>query len=303
MKIKPVLNTPTPKYPDKYNEEIRHILVAAKPHRWLGTSLISALSVSIALGLSGCTGDSVNRNDGQLSNGTDVQSPLITNGSDNYVLMGDPVPVYTPTPLESIFIPLFEHGPGTGGIGCVAIVAPVFMSEEEAVAILSAAFADAGIILGQSDDTLYNINLPVTNVDGVPVDPDMIIQGDLVPSGKLEEFNFPVVFISRNDIWDWHQDLDDGPRISWSKFNVINAARTLAENNSGIVVFYDPIAGIVDYNEMRHLEREDGESDEDFNRRWLLKVHELEEAARSESEKMLRQQVEAFIAWLADGGF
>ena len=303
MKIKPVLNTSTPKYPDKYNEEIRRILTAAKPHRWLGTSLISALSVSIALGLSGCNGDGNNRNDGQVSNGTAVQSPLITNGPGNYVLMGDPVPVYTPNPLENIFIPLFEFGPGTGGIGCEAIVAPVFMSEEEAVAVLSAAFADAGIILGKSNDTLHGINLPVTNIDGVPVDPDAITQGVLVPAGKLEVFNFPVVFISIRDIKNWHQDIDDQPRASWTSYNVINAARTLAENNSGIVVFYDPIAGFVDYNEIQHIDREDGESDNDFNARWLLNMQEHEQAARDESTMMLRQQVEAFIAWLVDGGF
>jgi len=84
-------------------------------------------------------------------------------------------------------------------------------------------------------------------------------------------------------IRNWHQNLVGEPIIAGTSYNIINAARTLAENNPGIVVFYDPIAGYVDYTEMRH--------------------EELAQAARDESEKMLRKQVEAFIAWLVDGGF
>ena len=295
MKITPVKDAETPKYPDKYNEEIRRIVASAKPYRWVGTPLIGALSVAVALGLSGCAPEEY------AIQG--ISTPVPTKYEENHVLLGDIQPVYIPPLLESIFIPLFEYGEGTGGIGCVAIVAPVFLSEEEAFAILSAAFADADISLERENISLENINLPVTNIDGEKVDPRATRIGDLTPTGRLYEFNLPVTFVSTREVSNWHQEIGDGPWVSFSSFDVKGAARTLAENNPGILVFYDPIAGVINYDELWELEREDGESDEDYNARWYEKERELVQAARAESEELLRRQVEAFLQWLADGGF
>ena len=303
MKIKPVSDAPTPMYPDKHNEEIRRILAAAKPHRWVGTPLIGALTAVIALGLSGC--DFVSRVD-NAANGTLTPSPQMSERPTDFynITMGTPASIFAPNYEDIMFVPLFEYGVGTGSVGCVAVIAPVFLSEEEAFAILSAAFADAGITMWQGGSTLRSINLPVTNVQGRAVEPNATLQGHLAPTGRLEGYNLPVAFVSTRDVRNWHQDIvSDEPILSMTRFNVIRAARTLAENNPRLVVFYDPIEGKLDYRELWALKRESGESDEDFYARRSALKKELEQAARTESEEMLRRQIDAFIAWLADWRF
>jgi len=219
----------------------------------------------------------------------------------------DPDPgdtAYTLDPLQfASLIPLFEFGEGTGGIGCVAIVAPVFMSEEEAFAVLSATFEEAGLTLHRSFRAIENVNVPVTNVDGERVDPDTTVSGYIRLSGLLEEPDLPVVFVSRWHVSNWHKDIDGGPRLSFNSFDVKGAAKTLAENNPGIAVFYDPVAGRINYDSLWVITREPGESDRSYENRINERLEELSMAALAESEQMLRLQAEAFVAWLGDGGF
>ena len=294
MTIKPVLHVSPPKYPDKYGKEMRDVLTGARPWRWQYTPLIGVLSATIALGLSGCvTGqDAPDR--------VPLQSPPI-----HGEMPGDPsdqLPIEDSALLATL-IPLFEYGEGTGSIGCMAIVAPVFMSEEEAFAILRAAFDEAGLTLGYEADKLLSVNLPLTNIDGEPVDSDATVRGYLVPDGVLAAHDLPVVFVSAGDVFDWHKPIDIGPILSFSSYNVRQAAKTLADNNPGLLVFYDPIATEIDYSEIWDIEQLDGESNEAYFARVDALRDEKMQAAQAESERYLRMQVEAFIAWLGDEGF
>lgn len=296
MKIKPIESTSTPKYPDKYNEEIRQVLMSTQPNRWLGTPLAAGvLSAAVALSLSGCTL-------GYTTDGAPMPSPPapveIPSDIDNNFILGAPMPAQI-LPYDSL-IPLFEYGEGTGAIGCVSIAAPVFMSEEEAFAVLSATFSEAGLILSQKAVTLKNINLPVTNMYelGGEEGPYETKQGDLTPDGLLE-YDLPVIFISTKDVESWHKDT--GMISTVSTYKVKKTAQTLAENNPHLVVFYDPIAGL-DYSKLLTLERKDGESDESYYLRRSAAEQEEANVARTESERLLRLQAETFIAWLADGG-
>ena len=56
MKIKPVLNSVKPKYPDKYEIELNKALLYYRPHRWLQKPLVGlSLTALLAAGLtSGC---------------------------------------------------------------------------------------------------------------------------------------------------------------------------------------------------------------------------------------------------------
>jgi len=57
----------------------------------------------------------------------------------------------TPEPANFINVaPLFVHGAGTGSIGCEMIVPPVFMSEQEALAIIRSISEAAGLNLSAS---------------------------------------------------------------------------------------------------------------------------------------------------------
>lgn len=296
MKLKPVEIATAPKYPDKYNKEVRRALQSAKPYRWRGTSLAAVgLSTLVVLSLSGCTL-------GYTTDGLPIQSPtasvVIPGDMNQYVTLGTPVPSLT-VPYGSM-IPLFEYGEGTGAIGCVSIAAPVFMSEEEAFAILSAAFAEAGLTLSQEAKTLEGANLPITNIYESEDEERhyATAQEDIVPDGLLGD-DLPVIFVSTADVASWHKDT--GMMSSVSSYDVKKAAQTLAEANPNLVVFYDPIAQ-VDYEKLWALEREDGESDEAYYARRSAVEQEESNIARTESERLLRSQAEAFIAWLEDGG-
>lgn len=302
MKIKPVTTELKPNYPDKYNDEVRRILTASKPMRWVGTPIAGVLSAAVALGLVGCSGEQTGIHGSELPGGKihgETYTPKIT----QHIIAGD-IPIPSHYMFQGTYIPLFEFGDGTGSIGCVAIVAPVFMTEEEAFEIISAAFAEAGLHINRHSGVLNNMNIPVTNTNGFggsEVTGETIVKGTLQPDGLLTSHELPVEFVSNTDVSDWHRD-DGGPFISVSLYDMKQAAQTLAENNPGIIVFYDPVGGSVNYEIAWRLEREEGENDESFNTRVNEMMMEQRRNASAESEQLLRQQVEAFIAWLFDMG-
>jgi len=295
MKIKPVIEATTPNYPDKYNENIKRILNASKPNRWIGTPLIGVLSAAVTLGLGGCA-DPRDSEDNGANNPIAILTPSVT--PTQHVLMGD-VPAPTNYQYQGTYIPLFEFGEGTGSIACVAVTAPAFMSEEEAFAIIAAAFSEAGLLMTHYPGNIKDMTLPVTNLFGEDVE-NKTVQGTLTPDGKLTSYDLPVAFVSTNDVHKWHKELGDGPYVSSSSFYIKQAAQTLAENNAGLVVFYDPAAGMIDGEKWWGLEREANESDESFSARADAVREEVIKSALAESEKLLRQQVEAFITWLFD---
>ena len=195
-------------------------------------------------------------------------------------------------------IPLFEYGEGTGAIGCVSITSPVFLSEEEAFAIIYAAFAEAGLDLRQGGETLNGVNLPITDAldQGDPNGRYSTTQGSMIPDGMLDAYGLPVAFVSTRDVADWYDNTGMGASVS--SYNTRKTARTLAENNPYLAVFYDPVSS-VDYNKVWELEQEAGESDEDFQARWEAMEQEISQESQTESARLLRLQVDAFIEWLA----
>jgi len=300
MKIKPVIATTIPKYPDKYDKDIKNILVSSKPNRWIGTPLVGLLSAAVTFSLGGCAGEQLNPHEPGAP-GTVISNPAVI--PTEHILMGD-----VPSPYQEIFtgtyIPLFEFGDGTGGIGCMAITAPVFMTEEEAFEVIAAAFAESGLYLSQHASHRPDVNFPVTNIDGDEVDRNKTVQGDLRGDEimLLLTHDLTVKFVSKDDVIRWKEDDDGTPRVSFSSFNIKQAAMTLAENNTAMVVFYDPVANMVDYSITYDIEQEDGESDDAFFARLDAIREELQKKALAESEQVLRKQVDAFIAWLFQMG-
>jgi hypothetical protein len=284
-----------------YDKDIKNILISSKPSRWIGTPLAGLLTAAVTFSLSGCAGEDLTPQ-GSENPGTAILTPAVT--PTVHILMGD-----VPSPYQEIFqgtyIPFFEFGDGTGGIGCMAITAPVFMTEEEAFEVIAAAFAESGLYLDKPSGYRPDVNLPVTNIDGEEVDRNKTVQGTLESDEmfKLWTHDLTVKFVSVTDVINWREDPDATPTISFSTFNIKQTAETLAENNTAMVVFYDPVAGMVDYLAItRDIEREAGESDEAFYDRLDAIREDAHREALAESEQMLRKQVEAFIAWLFQMG-
>jgi len=88
---------------------------------------------------------------------------------------------------------------------------------------------------------------------------------------------------------------------SVSSYNMKKAAQVLADNNSGLLVFYDPSAQ-PDAEGLWELKQEEGESDEAYHARWDAIRSDAEQTARAESEQLLRAQAEAFLQWLRAEG-
>jgi len=260
MEIQPVETAFTPEYPDKYEKEAQQTLAKSLPRRWISAPLaVGLLSAALALGTSGCGEE----------------------GPFTFTTLG--VPLQVPSGLRSLplderiippglVIPLFEYGAGTGSIGCDSVASPVFMSEEEAFAILAATFAEAGLTLSSTDITLKNVSIPATNPRRA--------RGNLSVDGVLElGEGIPVEFVSTKDVENWQVSLSLGSTVQ--TYDLIGAARTLAENNPGLVVFYDPAVYFSAYsNGFIHDQRE----------------------AREQAEALLREQALAFIDWLTING-
>lgn len=298
MIIKPVERVPAPGYPDRYAQETRQILALSRPRRWIGAPLaVVLLSATVAMGLSGCAEPLA-----PLGSPTPVSSPAVgatdVPGGTDYITMGDmQAPFDSFGALDETFIPLFEYGEGIGAIGCMSITAPVFMSEEEAFAILSAVFAEAGLDIEREPLPLQDPTIPVTNL--FPTgneDNSATKRGDLDADGLLKFMEYlPVEFVSAKDVETWHEDTGEWGSVS--NYNIRDAAQTLAENNPGLIVFYDPVA-LPDMEKLRNLERKEGESDEDYQARHEAVRTEEENEARAQSELLLREQAQALVEWL-----
>jgi len=255
MNIEPVESLPTPEYPDKYSDEIHDLLATTYPRRWVAKSLVvGALTVTAALSLGSC---------GILGK---------TNSADD---------------LQNRYLPIFEYGDGIGSIGCMAIAAPVFLSEEEAFVIMQAAFAEAGLTYKNKTLSLKNATRPV--VDKYSHQDDYITEnkrGTLKADGVLElGKGTPVVFVSIIELDAWQRI--GGGYSTASTYRFKEAAQELANNNPGLIVFYDPVVHI--YNPVSIF---GNLGDPGFI--WA----ETAEKAQAKSESLLHQQVLAFIEWL-----
>ena len=297
MDIEPVEATPRPEYPDKYAKETRHLLIAARPHRWAAAPLlVGALSATVALGLGGCS-ELFNLSTGP----TQTSIPSQTHSDASGSLENIRIDMNTSIPPGTV-IPLFRYGEGTGAIGCIMVAAPVFLSEEEAFAILAAAFDEAGLTLDENAFSLDNAMLPAP--DRFSFDESEIIsttQGKLSVDGVLKlNQGVPVEFVSIYDMEDWQKKIESSSTVSMSSsvsvYRFLDTAQVLAENNPGLIVFYDP-AVFSDF-EFGSMEKKFLESDEAFQERRMLALEQAKQEAQARSEQLLRDQAVAFIKWL-----
>lgn len=313
MKIEPVEQLSPPDYPDKYAEETKQALSAARPARWLAAPLVvGLLSATVTIGLSGCD-DYVTMGDPTTvtnaataaimhslseiaqteatsvtvtkpSTKAQTEKPATTTKKPTKASGTEPIGVTLKKSfvLPQKIVPLFLYGEGTGSFGCVSVAAPYFMSEDEAFAILAAAFAETGVKLS-ADTKAQKAKLPVTyQYDFEGKKTGKTAKGSLQPDGQLN--GIPIEFVSLDDIKSWEKKNQD-QYVTVSSYNTKTAAQTLGENNPGLVVFYDPVSYWTAYDES-----------------WSSQFYKTEEEARAASEAKLRQQVQAFVKWINTGG-
>ena len=274
VKIMPVRKRITPKYPDQYSTQLNHLLLANKPVRWNAAPVAgTVLSAVVMLGLAGCNYI------GTTTTGNDYGTP--TSG------------VPAPPPI----IPFFEHGDGIGVYGCVAVAAPVFLSEDDAFAVIKDEFEKLNLTVRQSGFTITNIQIPKFNPYYSADNNNNSMQtkeGTLVFDFAVENRNIVMEFISNDDMrsWEFVEPDTDGNTIwsSVSNYNYKEAARTLntSLNHTSYDtvhgVFYDPAESVVSKDDQKKT------------------YEQLEEEARQRAFDALREQVRDFLAWLSAQG-
>ena len=252
IKITPVKKKTAPQYPNQYSVDLNHLLLANKPLRWNAAPVAgTVLSAVIMLGLAGCSAAS--------------EHELVSMG----------------TTAPPLYTPFFEHGKGTGVYGCVSVNAPMFLSEDDAFAIIKDEFAKSGLTVEKGGGTAPNITLP-NIVDTIYDSKTETHTGTLDFDFSVEGSNIVMEYVSSDDLDAW---TDQNFATSVSTKDYKEAAKILNEslNNAylGSVhgVFYDP-AETPQY----HYSEEDKAAD------------------REASANALREQVKDFLAWLSAQG-
>ncbi|MCL2672251.1 MAG: hypothetical protein FWF10_09505 [Clostridiales bacterium] len=253
--VSPIIRAVSPKYPDQYAVDLKPFLLENRPLRWHAVPVAgTVLSAVVMLGLAGC------------------------------VTAGTPVP----PPLE---VPLFEHGEGIGVYGCVAITAPVFLSEDDAFAIIRDEFAKLDLIVKPADFTIEGMQVPRLHISNYPP-PETIgtRHGDLALDFAVDGRSIMMEFVSASDLREW----DSGAFITTvDTYDIKGSAKVLNESLNArkdeniYGVFYDPAVEFDLYD-----------WDTDLSTDWEAE----EELARERAIAVLRLQVQDFIAWLAAQG-
>jgi len=199
------------------------------------------------------------------------------------------------TPFSSVFVvpltpssvsgppaqvaPIFQHGEGRGSAGCVVATPPVFLSEEEALQVISEILAEHGLTASDSPPAIEGF---------VFDDKASGARTPLVPDFFDPAKNVAVEFVSEDD----YVGLCHGEfHSSVGSYDILDLAHTMSmavrEFSSGLyfAALYDPM---VSYNLW------DRKDHEDANARW--------ERTKEQSRQLLREQVKDFVDWLKGQG-
>jgi hypothetical protein len=181
----------------------------------------------------------------------------------------------------AVVAPIFEHGTGRGVTGCIVVAPPVFLSEEEALLVITEQLKQAGVEVAKT-------NMPLAHVN--------INQGGqtkaLVADGATADGTVAFEFVSRSDYFNFG-GLRSGSTVQ--SYNLLSAAKSLteqaAQGGKGVFlgVFYDPL---------RTVDFRDDMGMHNYAGRW----EEKSPAVREESKRLLREQVSDFVDWLQGQG-
>ena len=267
MIIEPVKNYKTPAYPtiERYvynpQEFLRHA-----PHSWLGNAAVMTALLAFTAGSTNCVY-------GQIIKPDTEQTDKKPNESDQTQ--------QEEQQLTSFVAPVFIHGEGISTFGCVMVMPPVIISEQDAMEIIKNEFAKHNIKLETKTDK--SIDVQVKEYDYK--EKEVVVKTKKMQfDGFNPDLNFVVEFVSDRDAM--YADNEAGHFSSVYSNNLKSIAEKLQkqikeDGKLNAVVFYDPVA---------YLDRED----------WNLSRDKREAKGKEKSEQLLIQQVADFIEWLKE---
>ena len=202
----------------------------------------------------------------------------------------------------AIVAPLFEHGDGRGSTGCIVMSPPVFLSEEEALKVIREEMAAKGVQLAANPTPLAGVTVQSRWKPGVDMEQEPFKADAADPNKQVV-----VEFLGQQDAgrWDCERDREKGKRTlstagsyDLPKTAAYLAARVKKQATKKLYfgTFYDPLAGTLDYHKLEAEKPEPGQ------KTFAESYAEAVEAAKVESRRLLRLQVQDFLKWLKAQG-
>lgn len=208
-------------------------------------------------------------------------------------------PLSMPTAAGMVVAPIFEHGEGRGATGCVVVSPPVFLSEEEAMAVVREELARAGVTLTRATTSFADVVIPQrrTRYEQTPAGEYVPKTEEIPGTGHALEVDamdtagrIAVEFVSEADYFKLGGATSGSSVQSYDlKDAAIAVADKLKQSRRGLYfgVFYDPVERIV-------VDR----SGQGGPMNW-----EAERAkVATKAKEQLRAQVSDFVVWLRQQG-
>jgi hypothetical protein len=258
LSIHPCKRLPPPGYPMRLDAQINPDLLKKHfPLAWLRRPQIAFTAGTLLVGSLSCT------------------TPF-----------GNDITEFPPVAGHAVVAPLFGHGEGRGSVGCVSVSPPVFLSEEEALQIITEELAKYGVQLTQNNVTWSDAGIPqrqeldsgqyTLTGDTKPLvvdrlDPNRHIAVEFVGTAEFQDNGGPIPNASV-------QTLDLKETAKWVDAQV----QQKGPEAMYFAAFYDPVTNV------------EAASWESYERKLPLAVQE--------SKEHLRQQVQDFANWLQAQG-
>jgi hypothetical protein len=201
-------------------------------------------------------------------------------------------------PAAAVVAPIFKHGEGRGATGCVAVAPPVFLSEEEAVAVIVEELSKAGLKMTAKEVPIEGVRFCerfsfYTN-GGVQVMNVPERERPLIVDLMDRERGVAVEFISRRDYFPLG-GVRSGSRAQSYDFPQVAKQVAADVERKGpplrLGLFYDPA---VPDDKGRRIDWGDEDTNEDFRKATAK--------PRAEAKRLLRLQVKDFVDWLKGQG-
>jgi hypothetical protein len=236
MKIQPVLSAREPNYPRLQDfDNASAFLINNAPESWKRNKLVLTALISLSVSSQTCNKFPASH--------TRFEIIQMQENGQLKEFKKDPV-------IDSSFVaPLFNHGNGIGTFGCVVVMPPVFINEQEAKQIILNEFKKCGLIFDSTGRPGKKVVIRTEKKlwkesKGEYTTKDTTEFNELIFDGFNKELNLAFCFVSQKKYSDF---TDYEPEYSSvSEENYKNTAEKLRSeikkvNDVNAVVFYEPV--------------------------------------------------------------
>ncbi|MCL2774907.1 MAG: hypothetical protein FWD71_16395, partial [Oscillospiraceae bacterium] len=210
--------------------------------------------------------------------------------------------------------PVFAHGNGTGSMGCVMIAPPIFLSEDEALAIIKSASADEGLTFNANPPGyVATKNKTETKYPWEWENKYVLGSGSVGLNLYDNKKGVAVTYISMEES---EEIFPNGPWASVTDYQPKKLAEMTVEDFSqqkgdiAVGVFYDPGTDWEDEEQKQVLDEYEAgireipsnASQDEYAQKYNEIFSEYEAGMKVFLEEQLRAQVRDFIEWLQGQG-